>query len=485
MTSRPRVSGEFGRWLRRDKKGEDTFWTFTQIPLISGYTRSIDPVLHANISTGGVAPKRVYLAQLLDVGTDPVPFAPPQAIAVASSNDGGLSWATPVRVAENTITGWYLDKPDMDVSQHFATQGQVYVSYSRVPVSAGADPRTSEIYVSRSTDGGNSWFTPVRVVLGRVHVSQVVVNPSTGRVYCLWVDADADQIKMSYSDDSGTTWSTPETAANGPMKINENKYINDGVSATTVPQARFDHVNNRLIVAWHESEFQATGTHTGSSNSRDRLVDSTKNFRTLGVKPKDYIRNVSDDSYCFVWDIATTVNTDDTLLVDQTAGGVQGWFSWKVSGVDKDFDAGDQYIVKARNTDIYYTAKYTATQWLPKVRLAVPLTNDQFQPAIDFDSVGDLMVGYYDRNVDSTNRLYEVRWIEFDANGNHISSGRLPDPFLSDPAEEDIDTIPGFIGDYMDHWFWPYSDSFGPRFHSVFCGERVSGNPDIYLGGIQ
>ncbi|MGH9341934.1 MAG: sialidase family protein, partial [Acidobacteriota bacterium] len=454
----------------------ETDWTRQAMPHPADYQWTIDPVLHVNVFSDGVAPKRMYYAGVAaQVRSDQVP----NAVVVWHSDDGGKVWSNAVEVIRNNDPAWFIDKPDIEVSWYSGTRGFVYVSYMRL---SDPDVRNNELYVARSGDGGVNWTTPVRIVTGRIQAPQVVVNPFTGRVYCIYIDMDADQIKMSFSDDNGVNWSQPETAASGPLKNNQNRYVNGKVTGFTIPQARFDNVNNRLIVTWAEAEWSFGGTHNGGINSLD-LVDTTKDFSALGVSAGDYVYNETDDSFAFVESIETTINPNDTIDIDS-------YRCTRGVNCDKDFDTNDQYTIKARATDIYYTAKYTSTQWLSKVRLDVPLTNDQFQPSIDFSSTGDLLVGYYDRSADPANNLYEARWIKFDKDGNKIVSGLIGGSFQSDPSDNGTKSLwCCFVGDYSDTWFWTYGDVHGERFHFVFHGDEhqpgVTKEGDIYAAAIQ
>jgi hypothetical protein len=234
-------------------------------------------------------------------------------------------------------------------------------------------------------------------------------------------------------------------------------------------------------IVWHESEYGVSGTHTGGDNS-STLIDSTKDFVLLGVKVGDYVRNTGpgpgdgspNDTRCFVSGVTAT----ELTLVNCA--------NWRGIGFDDmDFDFGDSYVLKAKKTDIYLVRK-TISGWSAKVRLDVPLLHDQFQPSVDFGSNGQLLIGYLDRSDDVTspNRFYRARWINTTPDGTKISAGLVANWFDSDPANNG--TLTGFIGDYTDTWFWPYSFSHGAHWHLLFGGRKQppTNNGDIWISGI-
>jgi len=77
---------------------------------------------------------------------------------------------------------------------------------------------------------------------------------------------------------------------------------------------------------------ELTGTHNGTGNNA-KLVDTTRNFVTLGVVVGEMVFNATDGSKCQITAISTTTNPNDTL---------EGTLS---GGTDNDWDVGDSYVV--------------------------------------------------------------------------------------------------------------------------------------------
>jgi hypothetical protein len=77
-----------------------------------------------------------------------------------------------------------------------------------------------------------------------------------------------------------------------------------------------------------------TGLHNGADDSAN-LVDTTKNFSTLGVVAGQVVFNATDGSSGQITAISTTTNANDTL--EMTLAG----------GTDNNWDIGDSYQVMA------------------------------------------------------------------------------------------------------------------------------------------
>ena len=435
--------------------------TYQAMDIPTDYDYAVDPVLTANPYTSGEDPKRVYYVGLLAQNAS---NGAPSAISVQFSDDGGFNWDDVVEIDRSDTTGIKLDKPDATVSYYSQTRGYVYACYTELELSPSSDSYGAEILVTRSENGGETWTSPVSVTEGRVHACQIAHSTAYNRVYLSWINWDDDTIEYATSDNKGVTWSSIETASNAWLKGPENRdmdYLLGG--SFTIPQMRFDSTNWQVELVWHESEYGTTGTHTGDDNDDQYLEDSSADFTTLGVQAGDYVRNTSNDAYTFV----DSVISSTKLELDR--------FSWNNSeGAEEDFDNGDSYVLKARNTDIYFVRK-TSSGWKSKKQLNVATGNDQIQPSIDFsNSWNQLVIGYLDRSHDTANpnKTYRAAWIETRNSGNKLDSGLVYDYLTTDPT-----TSPhsggglGFIGDYTDTWFWPYTDFYGSRFHFVWPGE--------------
>jgi hypothetical protein len=110
-------------------------------------------VYHAHLSFDGIRAKRPKRAE--------------SGILVSASRDGGLTWEAPVPVINhvNTVTP-FEDKPAITTDNAAASKnkGNVYLAWTRFDEYGSADPAChSQIYFSRSTDGGKTFSMPIRI----------------------------------------------------------------------------------------------------------------------------------------------------------------------------------------------------------------------------------------------------------------------------------------------------------------------------------
>ncbi len=108
-------------------------------------------------------------------------------------------------------------------------------------------------------------------------------------------------------------------------------------------------------------------------------------------------------------------------------------------------------------------------------------------PALDFDSSGNVLVTYYDRQNDCTNNLkYDEYYTKIDSTGSQLVAPTKASSFQSDPSDNTFlgGTINEyrFIGDYQQIW----CDGGSPiTWHSAWIGAPVSGHSDCEYSQIQ
>ncbi len=236
------VSGYSSKIARNHFATTSDFVNFTrgELPMAAGYSRSADPLMSANLYTGGFAPKRMYVVGLLhNQSTNDY-----SAIAVWRSDDGGQNWSQPTLAEIRPGGGYMLDKPAIGVSWHSATLGYIYIAYVARDVNTG----NNALVVERSLDGGLSFGNPFLVAYGPgITAPQIVVNSSTGAVHLLWADESNRDIRMATSYDYGISFGAHEVVTN----VFHYGTITPEIKAGTYPAARFHWLSGRIIVAWH------------------------------------------------------------------------------------------------------------------------------------------------------------------------------------------------------------------------------------------
>lgn len=149
----------------------------------------------------------------------------PNGLFVFRSSDGGLSWGDPVTVI-NGVPGVFEDKELIACDRTGGVyDGNLYVTWARFGYN-------TDIMLSRSTDGGQS-FTPATEISGSSGVQwPVPVVGSDGSIYVAWVDYSPGSIKLDKSIDGGATFGSDRTVANTSF-VSGN--ISGGIQAFSYP----------------------------------------------------------------------------------------------------------------------------------------------------------------------------------------------------------------------------------------------------------
>ena len=141
------------------------------------------------------------------------------SIYVARYNDDGASYVRTVRVDRGTPSVWgvFQDKINIAVDQSVGTPtaGNVYVAWARYTGQAA----NNVILFSRSTDGGRTFSRPARLSQGRgeEQFADIGVGPQ-GAVYVTFREIahqgpTTNRIRIVRSTDGGQTFSSPVTVA--------------------------------------------------------------------------------------------------------------------------------------------------------------------------------------------------------------------------------------------------------------------------------
>ena len=152
-----------------------------------------------------------------------------------------MTWSSAITLSQEVTTSV---RPDIAL----ATDGTLHVVWGeKLP-----DRETQYVRYVRSTDGGNTWSTPLRIFdapvsansLAPTDIAPVVVALPSGAVCAAWhgfpkgADYDAEDIYVSCSDD-GTSWGTP-------VNVSQSR---DAISIRPTIAAGSDGI---LHLAWQE-----------------------------------------------------------------------------------------------------------------------------------------------------------------------------------------------------------------------------------------
>ena len=160
------------------------------------------------------------------------------------STNGGASWSSPVLVKSHNLVGFssnsnpsaqnnrgigVLGAVDVDNSGG-ACDGTIYATFGDL-TSSSSSVNTADVYVSRSTNGGSSWSTPVKVNDDGLSNSIqfhpfLVVDQSNGQVVVAWHDArnNSGNKQLDYyvarSTDCGQSFSTNQKVSAASSEFN-------------------------------------------------------------------------------------------------------------------------------------------------------------------------------------------------------------------------------------------------------------------------
>jgi hypothetical protein len=258
-------NNKFTGWARSTDGGT----TFTDLGALPNSTAGDagDPSLARDSVSG-----KIYFATL--------GYSSSNVIQVFRSSDNGASWAAPVNGATGFGTGVTLDKEWITVDNAAgAGQGNVYLVYTDFPnifTDAG-------IYLSRSTDGGNTWSTPMS--LGGSQGGYVTVGPDHTVYVFYQASGSPEKIMMRKSTDQGATFGAAVTVANltttgtnGDLGITVSSSNGTSVRSNAFPQAAV--TSSAIYVTFNDR-----GTQTGDKGDIF-MVQSTNGGATWSAKTK-------------------------------------------------------------------------------------------------------------------------------------------------------------------------------------------------------
>ena len=187
----------------------------------------------------------------------------PNGLFVYRSSDGGVSWSEPVTVINN-VPDVFEDKELIACDRSGGPYTDyLYVSWTRF----GA---TTDILVSRSTDGGNSFVGPVVISdVSYVQWPVTCIGPNS-EVYVAWVEFENDRIRLDRSYDGGQTFGADITVKN----VNTaSRYINGLIWVFSFPAIDVDITDGpfrgNIYVAFMDDSPDSTDTDIYFTRSTD------------------------------------------------------------------------------------------------------------------------------------------------------------------------------------------------------------------------
>ncbi len=318
------------------------------------------------------------------------------------------------------------------------------------------------IGVWRSDNGGLSWTGPV-IVATSTEYSRPVDKPdivvswysgTRGYVYVAYVkiapDGNTQYLYIVRSTNGGQTFDAPvlvtatNNSINGPQVLVNPYYGNVYVLWT-------DFVDNAIKMST-SYDYGLTWTYP------ETLANAT--VKMLGGRESDYI-----------YGGARGIRAGSLPMAR---------FNWVANRICVVWHEKESSSTIPPKTDVYYTSKSPSGRQ-PKVRVNDVTRGDQFMPALDFDSTGNMIVTFYDRRDDPGNLFYHEYMARISPTGTLLEPNVRVSTFQSDPRAYSYYPEYIFLGDYQDIWDWTFIP--GEYYISSWVGIPAMG--DIYLSVIQ
>lgn len=262
LAYRKKVNGQYEVFIAKLKAGEKGF-------IISGIKDSV-----SNVGTG--APQRVpSIAVDKDnnlyvvwYGADSSKNEGNRQIKFSRSEDQGASWRRWINISP--VQGYagenlWQEHPDILASK----DGNVYVVWE------GKDRgnRNQQIKFSKSSDKGDTWDTWININPSRLAMSRPTILEAKDMLYVFAygkIDSPTSQIYLTTSSDQGETWREWENLSNSLPDARHVSAISDGKNILTVWREGSEEENSQLFYSYFDGK-SWTGPKIVSKSNKYQL----------------------------------------------------------------------------------------------------------------------------------------------------------------------------------------------------------------------
>lgn len=356
-------------------------------------------------------------------------FTGESGVYIAKTTDKGVTWTSHIVVIEHvgamTPDSAFEDKyyVEVDNSPSSPQRGNLYTPWKRV---IDSDSST-QIVVTRSTDGGLTWSLPIRVSPRKPGTSTdttfgqsfpLTTTGPDGTLYVVWNDGPIRSIGFAKSTDGGLTFSAPSYPVQGypthgtARKVGNDVYhvLKGTFRAETYPTLMADNSNSTrrgwLYLAWaaglNPDVYFSRSTDGGGSWSTPKIIQS----ETRGDQWWPWL-SVDETNGDIAVMYSDSRHDPENILIDQyvsySSDGGATWIDRRVTDYQSDFRdnpfgerifAGDYSgnafhdgkiypsFLDTRDDNDVYTAVVNTRKPYPVENLAVRTTLDDLQRAI-------------------------------------------------------------------------------------------------------
>jgi hypothetical protein len=273
-----------------------------------------------------------------------VSWTGPYGIMFDKSLDGGLTFGTDKFVAPHP-GGWDYAIPGIyrangltitvcDTSKSIH-RGNVYICWS----DQGTGTNNTDVYIARSTDGGNNWSAPIRVNNDNTSRHQffcwLTVDQATGVLYSIFYDrrnttSNLTDVYIAKSVDGGLTWEN--------FKVSQSSF-NPSSSVFFGDYTGISAFQGRVYPIWMRADNTTMSIWTAP------FFDSAA---VLPVELSGFSANVEENTIFLDWQTATEVNNK----------GFEVERAKLSSAYDKNYSFTKVGFVKGRGTSLYPVRYY-------------------------------------------------------------------------------------------------------------------------------
>jgi len=233
------------------------------------------------------------------------------AVAAATSTDGGKTWGNLVTLVAFTTNGGQFSTDKNSTTADPVKAGTAYTVWDTLVAPTDqpddnphAKAFTGDAFFSKTTDGGQSWSTPLDIVQTSQNTqtigNQIVVDPRTGTLYDFFdliLHPTGRQFNVAFvkSTDGGNTWTQPQI-----ISELDTVFVTDPNTGQTIrtgdiiPEPAIDPASGQLYVVWQDARFTngqfdevalSTSTDGGASWSTPIQVNTNTPANRPGFTP--------------------------------------------------------------------------------------------------------------------------------------------------------------------------------------------------------